>query len=539
VPVSADSPRSVDHLSRLTSALVADPLTSPVVLDGIVSDEKLSELLALGTEYPELDFKGQLDLATNHDQVELAKDVGAMQVRGGYIVVGAKSDGTLTGELDGVNLSRFDEAMLTPMMLKWLPEPLELRARVTQRDGHKVVVVYIGRHPSGCAIFRADGIYGKPEVTVFCEGDVFWRDGTRSERMSQQGLEEVIRRRIDSVKDAWMDEQRDIRRREQIEYEAASKGSGSLGSVNLDLDQAELNAAALELVRREDDIALRHLLNEALTRARGMIDRGEIDAELNDLLDRLTCLAATFLAYKQETWFERVIDTFAHIYSMPVGKGDSTRYAYGVSIDPKEFAPRVWLAILERIFGLGALAVREENWKTVRTLTLQQPRRLDMYERNWVRYTITMAARAQHFQQHKDGRTTEVSLLMLARAVAARLECLRQDGLDADDDELITSLAEFDVLADIVAIDDSGEPDGRYFYPNFARFESQRVIPVISRLLDDATMREALFKGTDEQLALALNVIGRLASNEGMRFFGFGGWGGEIGAFIAKNSPSD
>jgi hypothetical protein len=92
---------------------VADPLTSPVVLDGIVSDEKLSELLALGTEYPELDFKGTLDLATKRDQVELAKDVGAMQVRGGYIVVGAKSDGTLTGELAGVNLSRFDEAMLT------------------------------------------------------------------------------------------------------------------------------------------------------------------------------------------------------------------------------------------------------------------------------------------------------------------------------------------------------------------------------------------------------------------------------------------
>jgi hypothetical protein len=532
-------PLVVVRLSRLTTAVVADPLASPIVLDGIVSDEKLSELLALGTEYPELDFKGTLDLATKHDQVELAKDVGAMQVRGGYIVVGAKSDGTLTGELDGVNLSRFDEAMLTPMMLKWLPEPLELRARATERDGHKVIVLYVGRHPSGCAIFRADGIHGDEETVVFREGDVFWRDGTRSVRMSQQGLEEVIRCRIDSAKDAWMDEQRDIRRREQIEYEAASKGSGSLGPVNLDLDQAGLNAAVLELVRRDDDIALRHLLNEVMTRARGVIDRGKIDAELNDLLDRLTCLAATFLTYKQETWFERVIDTFARIYSMPVGEGDSTRYAYGVSIDPKEFAPRVWLAIIERIFGLGALAVREENWEIVRTLTLQQPRRLDMYERNWIRYTITMAARAHHFQQQKDGRTIEVSLIMLARAVTARLECLRQDGLDEDDDELITSLAEFDVLADIVAIDDSGEPDGRYFYPNFARFESQRVIPVISRLLSDAAMRETLFKGTNEQLAFALNVIGRLASNEGMRFFGFAGWSPEVDAFIAQNLPSD
>jgi hypothetical protein len=519
--------------------VVPDPLRSPVVLDSIVSDEKLSELLALGTEYPELDFKGKLDLTIKHDQVELAKDVGAMQVRGGYIVVGAKSDGTLTGELDGADLSRFDEAMLTPMMLKWLPEPLELRARVTARGGHKVVVLYIGPHPSGCAFFSADGIYGKPEVEVFREGDVFWRDGTRSVRMSQQGLEEVIRRLIDSAKDAWMDEQRDIRRREQVEFEAASKGSGSLGSVNLDLDQAELNVAALELVRRDDDIALRHLLNEALTRARGMIGRGEIDAELNDLLDRLICLAATFLAYKQETWFARLIDTFAGIYSMPVKEGDSSRFAYSSSINPKAIAPRVWLEIIERIYALGALAVREENWGAVRMLTLQQPRKIDMYERNWLRHTVTMASRAEQFQQEEDGRRIEVSLLMLARAVAARLDCLRSDGLEADDDQLLTSLAEFDILSNIVGVDHGGEASKRYFYTNFARFYSARVTPIVKRLLDESDMRAILFERGDGDLAVALSAIGDAARSEGWRFDGFDGWGPDINAFITENLPPE
>ena len=162
-----------------------------------------------------------------------------------------------------------------------------------------------------------------------------------------------------------------------------------------------------------------------------------------------------------------------------------------------------------------------------------------MFERNWVRYTITMAARASHFQGQKDGRSIEVSLLMLARTVAARLECLRSDGLEADDDELITSLAAFDVLANIVAIDDGGAPDGRYFYPNFARFESQRVIPVVSRLLSDSEMHETLFKGTDEQLALALKVIGDLALKEGVRFFGFDGWGPGVTAFISENVPPE
>jgi hypothetical protein len=38
-------------------------LTSPVVVDGVVLDEKLSELLALQTEYPELDFKRTVDVS--------------------------------------------------------------------------------------------------------------------------------------------------------------------------------------------------------------------------------------------------------------------------------------------------------------------------------------------------------------------------------------------------------------------------------------------------------------------------------------------
>lgn len=62
--------------------MAVSPFTSPVVLDATLSDEKLEELLALKTEYPELDFKAELDLTSTEGVVELAKDVGAMQVLG-------------------------------------------------------------------------------------------------------------------------------------------------------------------------------------------------------------------------------------------------------------------------------------------------------------------------------------------------------------------------------------------------------------------------------------------------------------------------
>ena len=130
------------------------PLGSPIVLDAILSDEKIADLLALKTEYPELDFKATLDIDTTEGIVELAKDIGAMQVLGGYIIVGVGQDGEICGVLDGTATRSFDEATLVPKLLKYLPAPLELRTRVVQRpDSLTVVAIYVGRNPAGFAIF--------------------------------------------------------------------------------------------------------------------------------------------------------------------------------------------------------------------------------------------------------------------------------------------------------------------------------------------------------------------------------------------------
>lgn len=248
--------------------------TSPVVLDGRVSDEKLNELLALQAEYPEFDYKRVIDLSGVAGLAELAKDVGAMQVRGGYLIAGVDDHGAPLPDMDGIDTRSFDEASLVPKLLSYLPQPLELRSRVLVRDGRTVVLIYVGRHPSGCAIFHTTGQYerkGKMEV-VFRAGDVFWRDGTRSVRISQQGFEEIIERRLADEKRGWLDEQHELRRNERAELQAAYESRGladaALGSVNLDLPTETLTLAVLELIRSEDTIALRHLLNEAGSRAR-------------------------------------------------------------------------------------------------------------------------------------------------------------------------------------------------------------------------------------------------------------------------------
>ena len=519
-----------------------DPLASPVVVDGIVSEEKLAELLALQAEYPELDYKATIDLSTTAGVVELAGDVGAMRVRGGYIIGGADNRGNLTGMLDDVDLRPFDEANLVPKLSRYL-RPLELRTNVITRDGHKVVLICVLPSPSGCTFFCSDGKYERNgrEVVSFREGDVFWRDGTRSVRLGHDGLEEVIRRRIATEKETWVEEQQEIRRRERTELEEAYRtrrlGEGPLGTVSLDLEIDELSSAVLDLVRRDDTVALRHLLNDALARGRALIDVDDVETGLAELLDKLSCLGATFLEYDQPEWFERLVSTLVQIYGMPLREGDVRRFGYSTRIATEETAPRVWLVVIERVFALGALAVRGRRWAAVRTLTVQLPEPIaeDGYDTNWLRHAVTMASRAQHFDR-EEGQM--VSLLSLARTVIARLAWLRPDGLGPDDDALLTSLAQFDVLSNIVAVGDAKTVDGRVFYTNFARFRQTRIQRIVERLLSDTEMRAELFPLGDDDLAVALNEIGGRAQQEGWRFDGFDGWGDTpVAEFIAEHLP--
>lgn len=467
-----------------------------------------------------------------------------MQVSGGYIIGGADTHGAPTGQMNDVDPRRFDEANLVPALLRYLSPPLELRTRLALRDHQTLVVIYVGPHPSGCAFFCGDGSYRKNghEKVVFRAGDVFWRDGTRSVRVTQQGLEAIIERRVADSKAGWLEEHRELNQRERAEVEQAYDrhrlAEAPLGAVNLDLDSGSLDLAVLELIRHSDAIGVRYLLNDALIRARALIGRDEIEGELGEVLDKLACLAATFLSYAENCWFEQVLQTITEIYSMPLREMDAQRFGFSTQIAPHETAPRVWLLVLERVYALGALAVRRRDWAAVRMLTVQHPERLTDYDANWLRHALTMVSRAQHLETQNDGQTVHLSLLSLARNVVANLACLRPDGIEADDDLILTSLAQFDALSNLVAIDDAGDSDTRVFYTNFARFRQDRIQPAVERLLTDQGMRQAIFGRGDDELAVALRMIGDRARSEGSRYDGFHGWGcTPVGNFIAARTP--
>jgi len=521
------------------------PPPTPVIVDHVVTREKLAELLSRQTEYPELDFKAVIDLDSKRDVVELAKDVGAMRVRGGYILAGINDDGSLSGGLDDVDLKRFDEARLVPKLSKYFDEPITLHCNVVEKDEHKVAILCIEASPSGCSFFQTDGTYsvdGK-EIAAFRKGDVFWRDGTRSVRIGQSGLDEVIRRRLADEKTHWMDEQYELRRRDRDSlgeaYRTRDLGEQPLGAVTLELHEAELRVAVLELLRRGDDVALKHVWIDGTARALQLVATDDIEDGLGALLDKAACLAATFMTYGQSDSLHQAIAFLVDVYGMPLGEGDARGFGIRSRIGDAEIGPRVWLLILERVTALGGLAVRQQNWEAIRALVLQLPDALaeDGYEVNWRRHALTMASRAQQFE--KRGAGEQISLLSLAASVASSLDCMRPDGLQPGDDALLTSLAAFDALACVVAMASALSIERKVYYPNFARYRQHRVQRILDRLVVDQSMRDGLIPGlADDDLAIILAELGRAATNEGLRFDGFDGWEGTaVGAFVVAHLP--
>jgi hypothetical protein len=503
----------------------------PVVVEPVVNREKLRELLALEAEYPALDFKSGCDLREKREQVELAKDVGAMSVRGGFLIIGVDGQGKPTGNLTVEQANLFDEARLRPKLQKWLPDTLEIYSQVHDVDGHHVVLVHVSPNPAGCAFFRADGQHdqpGKASKVVFREGEVFFRDGTQSVRLNHQGLEQVIHQRVDGERDRWEAVHAESYRRLADELRAGAAGQqvaqGPAVEFNLALEPEVLVEAAIELLRANDDIPLRRLLSRAVPDLRASFRSGDEEG-VAGLLDRLTCLAASFLELGRRGWFQRVVDTLVAIY------GIGFENEPPISNAPPRQSAVLWLAIIERVVALGSLAVRRGDWWAVREFVArQQPEMREGYK-TWLRHATTMANRAGLLTP-RDG-TDEVldSLLSLARNVARRLERLRPD-VEPEDEKILTGLNQFDFLASLVAMADSDNKTG--IFPNFARFDGERTRPVAQRLLREPDMREIIYPGNDLHFADALHTIDREAQRAGFRYDGWEGYTRDVNDFIRE-----
>ena len=119
-----------------------EPSVTPSGAGDSVTLEQLRYLLGLEHETQALDYKQSCDLNERRAVVELAKDVAAMQIDGGWIVIGANNSGVpVPPGVPDKDRKLFDEATLRPKLAAYLPLPFELHTAVHTIEGCTLALI--------------------------------------------------------------------------------------------------------------------------------------------------------------------------------------------------------------------------------------------------------------------------------------------------------------------------------------------------------------------------------------------------------------
>jgi hypothetical protein len=500
------------------------PCRAVRTVEPVVSEEKLRVLLAEQHESATLDYKREADLHDKRTAVELAKDIAAMQVEGGFIVVGADDRGHPTGLVTQAHGRLFDEARLRSKLTRWIPEPLDIRSATHDIDGHLMVLVYVGPNPAGFVVIADDGRYDNNRPLVFRRGDVFVRHGTASEIWNQADIDRIIDQRVAREKEAWRSELADEIRRLGVAFGGTQLAGGAVAGITWQLDAATFDAVVLELIRRNDDVPLRVLLGRAPPEADRLLSAEALD-DLETLLDRLLELGslATFAA--RDEWIGAVVLALVAVYER------------GFHIPSERRRALLWMSLMARVFALGGLVVRSRRWSLLPALVRQRPRGLHQLYLNWIRHAHTQAARADLPGSDDEGRRRHLSFVDLGSRVATRLEAARIDG--TSDDDVLDSVAQFDALATLIAGAGRGGTDREYdsYYPTFHLWYSHRVEPALAQVIADPDLRNVVVPGiSDRDLAQVLLSLAQPPSE----LWSAAPWVGyetpELTGFIARNT---
>lgn len=466
------------------------------------SEETLRRLLASQSESPELDFKSRLDLGETRHVLALAKGIAAMSNHGGHIVVGTDERGQPTGGVTPKDVSLFDESRVRGKVGKYLPPGTSFHTACHDIDGHTVAVVSVGRHPAGFCIMSADGNYeGGSE---FRAGDIFVRRGTSTVRAGQDDVRGLMHALREEVRES-------VRREVREEWQAAASAvapsvESRLPSLKWALDLDGFAETVADHLARDSDVALRQLLVDVPKRV-AALRRGERGIERTaEVVDRCGIVLAQALVSGSDDLFRLVLRRLAQVYEASV-QDQSPVTAVPSAV--------MGMLLVERLHAIGGFAVRERRFDLVRDLVLQPIRVARRASPHWLKDMQRRAEGANLYSVVEGGRTRYVWVLSRGQEAIGRNPHLAPDALP-DDECVMTSLCEFDLLAGLVAIDAAGSTEPAVLHGNFAGWYAERTDPIVVELLDAySDVRKVVFPGTDAELATALRTLCDYAMGSG------------------------
>lgn len=468
-----------------------------------VTRERLKQLLAIGCETDEIDYKEAVDLADREAQVELAKDIGAFSARGGHIIVGACDDGSPSVRFSQDLALKFDAADLKNKMSRYLPAPLGIEVGRHEIDGKYYVVIYVAIAKDGFKIFRADGVYEKSggqrrQKITFRKGDVFVRNGTSSEKWQQHNAREAIERIIGFRKNEWLASHREELGQIARGYASSELATGPSTSLTWTLDSDVFENILIEQIRVRDYVPISLLLERLPPETIRVLC---LESDANDtlvILDKITTLGAVALRLDHIELFDKSIATLASVYNRV--------FVAGKTVLPRE---RVWLEIVLRSLALGGLAVRKRRWHAVKTIANQKIDARGQLRR-WIRHASVECSRRKMLL----GSEESPRLIRRVFEYAHQKPWLRRDE-PSNDERFLDSLVHFDVLASASIASETGAVHGGRleWWPHFAFFFPERVVPAVEKLIVDDGARSVLSdeNASDKALAYIIRTLDHMA----------------------------
>jgi hypothetical protein len=247
-------------------------------------------------------------------------------------------------------------------------------------------------------------------------------------------------------------------------------------------------------------------------------------------IDKLSIAAYEALRRENQRVFVGAIDALKTIYdSVPSLSEYSIDYSHPAERD----RARYWLEIIERVFLIGAAAVRDRQWWAVRDLSLRHQDIGPSFPgySSWLRHATVMASRAELLVA-EDQNPCGGLVLSMARELGVKLSPLRADLPEPDSrdigeaplnsDPLLNSLCQFDFAWCVVVEASSDGRDTSPYFPSCAALFQERTQPIIRMIAKSSSLRTALLPNVPERaVAAAMRNVIDMAVTQARYFGGF------------------
>ena len=476
-----------------------------IVVDGRTDREKLVELLRVGGECTELDFKERVDLGDAEQKLNFVKDAISMYNRypGGYLVVGATDEGEPSEICGDMDWGQLDGAKLADLVSKYVDVTLCPISALHELDGHAYRLICF-KSPEDAPLipFSKLGQYKNPKTgrqeVVFRPGDIIRRDGAQNRPIEDSQWGEILRRHDEIVRE---DESKRINLLVD-RLTAALEGRGKTPPLVPGMDDASLARTLAACFENGETAGLERFV--VRLSSSGSPSKGDLVG--------LTAMASYSLLYKMDDLFKSSLDALYGIYA---GIDEAPG---GTALDKTDIAVA--------IYEIGAMATALGRWGKILPLVgRRSPAKGNIFFASWLRDCQVHFSNSDRSDDKGASQLISLALLHIKGhpVVMPILDLQDQDsveraGADGFEDLILNSLCSFDFLYNVCmfATSESNEVILCQSYPACIGFSEDRIRAAMMTVFGDyEEPRRMLLPGlSDSEIARAVKSAYTFAAKQ-------------------------